>query len=364
MNDPVDKGRTLRILLSAAAFVVVVAGMRAAQSMLVPFLLAAFLAVICSPPVFWLQRRRVPAPLAVTLVVLGILAVELVVAALVGTSVDDFYRNLPSYQARLKQEAATLIGWLGRLGIEPPDRSLAEQIDPGAAMRLVANMLSGLGGVLANTFLILLTVIFMLLEAAGFSAKLRAAFGDGPRIFASLGRFVEGLKRYLAIKTWVSLGTGAAVAGLLAILGIDFPILWGLLAFLLNYVPNIGSIIAAVPPVLLGYIQFGAGRALLAAAGFLLANVVFGNVIEPRFMGKGLGLSTLVVFVSLIFWGWVLGPVGMLLSVPLTMSVKIALETGEDTRWLAVLLGAPGEAHAEGSAQGEGEGEASQNSSS
>ncbi len=343
----------MRFMLTAAGFVIVVAGMRAAEAILVPFLLASFLAVICAPPVFWLENRRVPAPLAVTLVVIGILAVELIVVALVGTSVDDFYQAIPGYQQRLQQEAAGLLSWLGRLGIEPPDRSLVEQIDPGAAMRLVANMLSGLGGVLTNTFLILLTVIFMLLEASGFPAKLHAAFGDGEELFGSIRKFTGGLKRYLAIKTVVSLLTGVAVAAWLALLGVDFPVLWGLLAFLLNYVPNIGSIIAAAPAVLLGFIQFGIGRAMLAALGYLVVNVVFGNVVEPRFMGRGLGISTLVVFISLVFWGWVLGPVGMLLSVPLTMTVKIALETGRDTRWVAVLLGGPADVEA---AAGEGEG--------
>ena len=344
-----EKTSALHFLLTAAALVVVIAGMRSAASLLVPFLLAAFLAVICAQPVFWLQKRRLPTALAVLLVVAGILALELVAAALIGSSVDDFYRALPGYQSRLQDAAAGLIHWLGRLGINPPDRSLARQIDPGAAMRLVANMLTSLGGVLANTFLILLTVIFMLLEASGLPAKLQAAFGQGEEIFSPVRRFTDGLKRYLAIKTAVSLATGAAVALLLALLGIDFPLLWGLLAFLLNYVPNIGSIIAAVPPVLLGFIQFGAGRALLAALGFLVINMIFGNLIEPRFMGRGLGLSTLVVFISLVFWGWVLGPVGMLLSVPLTMSVKIALETGEGTRWAAVLLeGQPAPAAAAG----------------
>jgi AI-2 transport protein TqsA len=334
----VTAGKPMRFLLAAAGIVIVVAGMRAAAPILVPFLLAAFLAVICAPPVFWLQRRRVPAALAVALVAVAILAVELVVVALIGTSVDDFHRALPGYQMRLQEEAVDLLGLLNRIDFDAPDRSLIQQIDPGAVMRLVAGLLSGLGGVLANTFLILLAVIFMLLEASGFPAKMHAAFGGGDAILGSLRRFAGSLKSYLAIKTVISLLTGISAALLLWLLGIDFPLLWGLLAFLLNYVPNIGSIIAAVPPALLGWIQFGFGRALLVAAGFLVINVVFGNIVEPRFMGRGLGLSTLVVFVSLVFWGWVFGPVGMLLSVPLTMSVKIALETNEDTRWAAVLL--------------------------
>ena len=154
------------------------------------------------------------------------------------------------------------------------------------------------------------------------------------------------MRRYLAIKSLMSLGTGAAVWLWLTILGVDYPVLWGLLAFLLNYVPNIGSIIAAVPAVLLALVQLGPAEAAWAAAGYLAVNVLFGNVLEPRFMGRGVGLSALVVFLSLVFWGWVLGPVGMFLSVPLTITAKIALAASDETRWAAVLLGTGGEAAA------------------
>jgi predicted PurR-regulated permease PerM len=145
--------------------------------------------------------------------------------------------------------------------------------------------------------------------------------------------------RYLAIKSVASLGTGALSAIWLAILGVDYPLLWGLFAFLLNYVPNIGSIIAAVPTVLFTFVQLGPASAAWAALAYTVVNVTVGSIIEPRFMGRGLGLSTLVVFVSLVFWGWILGPVGMFLSVPLTMTAKIALDSDDGTRWMAVLLG-------------------------
>jgi predicted PurR-regulated permease PerM len=128
-------------------------------------------------------------------------------------------------------------------------------------------------------------------------------------------------------------------------------VLWGLVAFLFNFVPNIGSIIAAVPALLLALVQLGPGPALAAGAGYLVVNIVMGNVVEPRFMGRGVGLSTLVVFLSLVFWGWVLGPVGMLLSVPLTMVVKLALEANPETRWIAVLIGPDVEPEPESSDQ-------------
>ena len=156
---------------------------------------------------------------------------------------------------------------------------------------------------------------------------------------AGFGKFLDSVNSYMAIKGWVSLATGLIIAIWLTILDVDYPLLWGLLAFLFNFVPNIGSIIAAIPAVLLALVQFGPGAAMAAGAGYVAVNIIMGNVIEPRFMGKGVGLSTLVVFISLVFWGWVLGPVGMLLSVPLTMIVKLALEARQDTRWIAVLLG-------------------------
>ena len=147
------------------------------------------------------------------------------------------------------------------------------------------------------------------------------------------------IRRYIALKTVISLGTGIAIAIWMAVLSVDYPILWGALAFLLNYVPNIGSFIAAIPAVLLALLQLGVGSALVAGLGFLVVNVFFANIIEPRIMGYGVGLSTLVVFCSLVFWGWVLGPVGMLLSVPLTAMFRIVLGTNESTRWIAVMLG-------------------------
>ena len=161
---------------------------------------------------------------------------------------------------------------------------------------------------------------------------------DPNHTFRSFNTFNESVKKYLVIKSWVSVVTGIIITFWLWALDVDYPILWGFLAFMLNFVPNIGSIIAAVPAVLLAYIQWGPATAALAASGYIAVNVIIGNIVEPRFLGKGLGLSTLVVFLSLVFWGWILGPVGMLLSIPLTMILKIALENNPDTYWIGVLL--------------------------
>jgi len=200
---------------------------------------------------------------------------------------------------------------------------------------------------LTNTFLIFFTMIFILLEASSGRTKFDAAFGRSESSLERPRMFLQNLGRYLGIKTIVSLATGLCAGVLTWSIGVDFPLLWAMLAFLLNYIPTIGSIIAAVPAVLLALVQLGPGEAGATAIGFAAINVIFGNLIEPRLMGYGVGISPLIVFVGLVFWGWVFGPVGMLLSVPLTMTLKLALESDEGTRWVAILIGSERDAEHE-----------------
>jgi predicted PurR-regulated permease PerM len=326
-------------LITVAAFVIVVAGMRAAEAILVPFLIAVFVAVICMPSLFWLQKKSIPKALSMLIIIGGIAIVGMLMTTLIGTSLDDFSRDLPDYQAKLQEKSYVLISWFREKGIGIPDHWIRDAFDPGAAMNLAAGLLSKLGNVFTNAFLILLTVIFILLEASSVSVKLHVISDNAETSDIHFDKFIKNINRYMAIKTFTSLGTGVTVSIWLAVLGVDYPLLWGVLAFLLNFVPSIGSIIAAVPAILLALIQLGSGTALMAGLGYLVVNIVIGSIIEPRIMGRGLGLSTLVVFLSLVFWGWVLGPVGMLLSVPLTMTLKIALDSREDTQWIGVLLG-------------------------
>jgi predicted PurR-regulated permease PerM len=182
-------------------------------------------------------------------------------------------------------------------------------------------------------------MVFILLEASTVQTKVMAAFGRSAETFEDARIFLNNLGRYLGIKTLISMATGLTAWIVTSTIGLDFALLWGMLAFLLNYVPTIGSIIAAVPAVLLALVQLGAGEATATAIGYVAINVVFGVILEPRWMGYGVGISPLVVFTGLIFWGWVFGPVGMLLSVPLTMTLKLALESDNRTRWIAILLG-------------------------
>jgi len=339
MTAEYEFSRTARGILTLAALVIILAGMREAASLLLPFLVSAFLALICASPLFWLKSKGVPSVVAVLLVGVVLLGVLSLLGVVIGSSVNDLYQALPDYQISFQELIVEFRAWLSYQGIDLPEGFLTDTFSPGWVMRFAASLLSGVGGVIANAFVILLTVVFMLVEASSFPVKLRAVLTDPGASFVHFTTIAENINRYLALKTLVSLATGFLAWIWLAIIGVDFAILWGLLTFLLNYIPNIGSIIAAVPPTLLALIEFGPGSALLVVIGYLVINTTLSSVVEPRLMGQGLGLSTLVVFMSLVFWQWVLGPVGMLLSVPLTMTLKIALGSHQDTRWLAVLLG-------------------------
>jgi len=331
------KGSTV---ISFAAVIVIVIGLQMAKDLLVPFLVAAFLALITVRPMLWMQKNRVPAVLAALIIVLIIMVILAVVGTIVGTSIADFTAALPSYQERLDTIVEGVISFFARIfDDENALNNLSDMIDPGWAMGLAATILNSLTDVLTNVFLIIFTMIFMLLEASTVETKIAAAFGRSTQSLKRPRVFLANLGRYLGIKTVVSLATGCTAGLLTWAIGLDFPLLWAMLAFLLNYVPTIGSIIAAVPAVLMALVQLGPGEASATALGFFAINLVFGNIVEPRMMGYGVGLSPLVVFIGLVFWGWVFGPVGMLLSVPLTMTLKLALESDKRTRWIAILIG-------------------------
>ncbi len=339
MTEQNNSQKGIRFLIIAAALVIIIGGINQAQSVIVSFLVAVFLAMLGTPPVLWLERKRIPSIVAVLLVVAGMVTILLIVGAIVGASINSFYTELPVYQTRLQEHVSAFNAFLATKGIRGMDTVLLGYLNPVAVINLTAFLLTALGSALSNIVLILLTVAFILFEASSFPVKLRAVLGHPQQVFPQFTRFIGTIERYMVIKTLISLATGILIGIWLSILGVDFPILWGFLAFLLNYVPNVGSIIAAVPAVLLALIQLGIGSAVMATAGYMAVNLILGYGIETRLMGQKLGLSTLVVFLSLIFWGSLLGPVGMVLCIPLTMTLKFACENNKGTQWIAVLLG-------------------------
>jgi AI-2 transport protein TqsA len=329
----------LRFLIGAAAFVIFVAGIKAASPIAMPFLMALFVAVIATPVFLALQRHGLPSWLALLILVLGLVLIVIGLVGVVSTSVTDFTRNLPAYQVRLQVQLQETVVWVEGKGIEVPEELRAITINPQAAMHFVGSMLASIGSLLSSSFLILLIVVFFLLEVAILPSKVRGLEGLSEETIRYVGRVVEDIRHYVTLKTLMSLLTGGLVTGFAMVMQIDYPILLGLMAFLLNYVPTVGSIIAAVPAVMLAVVQHGVSHGLYTALGYILINVGISNWLEPKVLGRGLGLSPFIIVISMFFWGWVLGPVGMLLSVPLTMVMKIGLEADPETRWIAMLMG-------------------------
>lgn len=326
-------------LRGAAYLIVVVAGLRAAADLVLPVLIAAILALVCAHPVDRLRRWGVPNGLALGLVVAGVLLAVVLLSGIFGRSVALFAGSLGGYEERLHERVAGVVEWLRGHGVRVPQEQVAKVFDTGSLLKLIVATMEGLLGALSDLVVILLIMVFMLAEATGLPGKLRRMLGSDD---ADLTRYTEAadqVYRYLALKTGVSLANGVLLGALNAAIGVPFPVLWGLVAFFFNFIPNIGSVIAAIPPVLLAWLEKGPASAVGVVAGYVAVGTLVGNVLEPRLMGRSLGLSPLVVLLSMIVWGWILGPVGMLLSVPLTMVMKIAMEHTEDLKPASVLLG-------------------------
>jgi predicted PurR-regulated permease PerM len=328
-----------RVLLTFASLVVVVAGLRAAAPILVPVFLGFFFALLSLPLADWLERRGVRRGLAIAVTVLAGAAVVAVAGLFVTASLGELAQALPIYQVRLQRTAQTVVGWLQSRGFLPPGWSAAELFRAAPLVDLLSGTVKGVAALLTDAVLVLLTMVFTLLEASGLREKVVAALGQPRAERRRFARVAREVQRYLGIKTAVSLLTGILIGVWVAIVGLDFPLLWGFLAFLFHYVPNIGAILASVPAVVLGMVQFGVGGATMVGVGYLVVNMVLGNFLEPQLLGRRLGLSPLVVFLSLVFWGWTWGPIGMFLSVPLTMAAKILLEATPRLAWVAILLG-------------------------
>ena len=335
----------LKVLYTVAAFVIVVAGLKEAQSLLVPLLFAVFLSILGSAPLDYLKRFKVPTGLAIVIVAGFIFLTLFGFVSVLGESVEELRKATPRYQEKFIVLRNDLKEFLLRNDL----RTLADQttpietLSPDAITSFIRTAVGGVVGAVSGILLVAIMLIFMLIEAAVFKAKIRAAV-EKSLDFDKLGNVSKDVQRYLGIKTGTSLVTGILVFAWTTIMGVDLPYLWGMSAFILNYIPFIGSFLAAIPAVILGTLDSGIGYGATIAVGYVVINVGISNFIEPIIMGQKLGLSPLVVFLSLFFWGWVWGPSGMLLSIPLTMIVKILLEHSDDFKWIAVLMGNTAEA--------------------
>jgi len=327
-------------LVKVAAVVVIIAGLMAAKSIVVPILLAIFITILTSPLLIWLQDKGLHSGLSLVGIMALLIFVLGLVGVLVSSSLNDFTANLPMYEDKFREGMGSVLKILHTNGFEFSDESISAFVDPSKMAAFASGIIKGFGAALTNSFMILLLVVFMLLEASVLPKKLQSIHADAS---SHAREFIDNVKQYMRIKSVFSFITGFTIYISMLAIGLDYALLWGVLAFMLNFVPNIGSIIAAVPAVLLALIQLGFLGSLEVGVVFIVVNIILGSVLEPKFMGEGLGLSTLVVFLSLLFWGWIFGPVGMLLSIPLTIMLKLALQTNKETQWIAILLGSANE---------------------
>lgn len=322
-----------------AAFIIIISGIIFAQSMVNLFLMAIFLGIIVLRPIRWLQSKKVPQSLSILIVFIFIVSVFFGFGQLISSSLSSFSEEVPKYQESLNEIGENLVSYFNDKGINISTNKLLNIFDASKVMQITTGLLGELGGLMGKTITVFILMLFLLFEkhSLGLKAKAIAQSTNVPLNYLRI--IGNNIRHYLSIKTMTSLLTGILIWIFLEIIGLEYALLWGLIAFLLNYIPSIGSIIAALPAVLFAMVDLHFGGVIWTIIIFAAVNIIIGSFVEPKAMGKGMGLSTFIVFAGLIFWGFILGTAGMFLSVPLTMTIKIILEQNENTKWIAVLLG-------------------------
>ena len=327
-----------RMLFVLAAAVVVLVGVRLSAPVLNPILFAVVFALLFAPVYGWLQRR-LPTGVALLLTFVGLLIIILGLVVLLSASISRFTGRLTFYTQQLNGQLADLQGLLDRLGLSGVD--LSEAVNTSALVGAIGAVLSGISGFLSSLFLILMIMLFLLGESSAMMERLRTSVAqDNPQV-ARLTVIGQSVALSFGLRTIVNLVTALGITLVLLLLGVDFPLLWGVLVFFLSFIPYIGLVLAVAPAVVLALAEFGLGRAIIVIVAVVVINVLAENVLSPVLMGRGLELSPTIVFLSFIFWAWLLGGPGAFLALPLTLFVAIMLGSFPETRWLASLMGLP-----------------------
>ncbi|WP_297963132.1 AI-2E family transporter [uncultured Campylobacter sp.] len=321
-------------LMSVACVVIILAGLKAAQAIVVPFLLAIFITVLVSPLVLYVQKIRVGRVFSFLIITFAFVAIIVFFGAVIFDAIKEFSARLPELQAKFEEVLGGVSAKLSRFGIELNAASLG--IDPSEAAAQLSALLRKTGSIVSTGFFIFIMVSFMVFESSVIDEKIRYFSQSSRATHTFVKKFASSLKKYLLIKTIASACTGALIG--LGALGVPYAALWGILAFVLNFIPTIGSIVAVFPTLFVTLATMDISSSIWTIAIYLVVNVAIGNIIEPRFLGQGLGLSTISVLAGLLLWGFVLGIGGLFLAVPLTMSLQIALASNDKTRFIATLL--------------------------
>lgn len=334
------KRSILPFLIGIASVVLIIAGLRAVSGLLSPILLSLFVVLVTSPIMQWLKGRGLPNWLAYTLVVLGVIAIGLFFILFLAVSLSQLSAELPTYRDLIDTQLSSLSQWLASKGVESQDILALEWFQPGKIVQLLFYFVSALLGTVSNVGFTLLIFVYMLASAANFSGRLKRSLAPDSSMLERFRDFSGSISIYLLIKSWLGVMTALSQVVLMWILGIDFAVLWGVFSFLFNFVPNIGFYISLLPPLIIALLTLGWLKGLIFAVGYTLLNNFFDIAIAPRYLGKGLDLSTLVTFLAVVFWAWILGPIGAFMALPLTVMVKkLLLESFTDTELIAVLMG-------------------------
>lgn len=345
MSNTLFQSHVVRLMVITASAVAILAGMHAIASILTPIFVAALFAVLFSIPMSWLKARGMADGAALGVTLLVVLVVVVLFLLFMGQTILSLRANLPAYQAQLQMQLQALGDMLRQAGIPVDQLNSVAESEASNPLGVIRYVMTGVGSILASAILILVYAVFLLIEASSFPGKLSQAFNPSEPAYIYIRKVTSSLNSFLVAQTTVGLITGLGVWVMLWVLGVQFAFLWGFVAFLLNFIPYIGSILAAVPPVIVAFIQYGPGTTvLLVIVGFLLVNLVVNYGIYPRMMGQSVDLSMFIVLAGMMFWAFILGPVGMILSVPLTAVIKISLESYAGSRWLAILLGSGADA--------------------
>ena len=327
----------LRVMLLLAATVVVFTGMRLAAPILDPILFAVVLALLFSPIYAWLRRRNIPTPLALVIMLVGLTLLFAAIGGILGVSIARFSGEIGSYASKLNDQLGSIQDLTKGLGVTKAD--LHKALSPNALTGAIGAVLAGVADFLSDLFLILVIVLFLLAEGPAMMNRLRASTGAEHPQVARLTVFGHSVVRQLGLRAIVNLATAAGVTVLLLVLRVDFPLMWGILAFFLSFIPWIGLPLAVAPAVVLALAEHGLTSAILVIVGVIVINVLAENALSPMLMGRGLSISPTVLFIGFIFWAWLLGGPGAFLAAPLTIFLILMLETFPETRWLANVMG-------------------------
>jgi AI-2 transport protein TqsA len=330
----------LRVMLALAATVVVFVGMRLAAPIFNPILFAVVLALLFSPIYAWLIRHRIPTPLALVIMLVGLSVLFLGLSLLLGVSIARFSGEIGSYTSKLSGQLDEIQNLTKSLGVTTAD--LHKALSPSALTGAIGTILSGVADFLSDLFLILVIVLFLLAEGPAMMNRLRASTGPEHPQVARLAVFGRNVVRQLGLRAVVNLVTAAGVVVLLLVLRVDFPLMWGILAFFLSFIPWIGLPLAVAPAVVLALAEHGLTSAVLVIVGVIVINVLAENALSPMLMGRGLSISPTILFIGFLFWAWLLGGPGAFLAAPLTIFLVLMLDTFPETRWLASVMGMGG----------------------